>query len=168
MRSLLGVMLVLVFGAGCSSTPDPDTPRITLFAIDPGEVSLSGFDLGEGLGRVPEPPGHDLAKGYFHSYKILGRVDLTGTDRGAQLARFLQEEAELPQGLISGCFEPRHGLRVEQGGTATDYVICFTCQQFDWYAGPKLEWAGKQALFDRSWYDRFTDPLTQAGIELAD
>jgi hypothetical protein len=166
--SALILCVLTVSLLACAGTPRPQGPRITLYAVHP--AGGFGDDLGsvdgEDLGRVADP-GHDLEKGYFHSYKILGQVDLTGDDAGAELVGYLEEEASLPQGLIAGCFEPRHALRVVRDGRVSDYLLCFACRQFDWYEGTDLRWAGKQTL-DPAWRERFTAPLTEAGIELAE
>lgn len=162
MKIFLTLSLLLLVVTGCVSPAEPAGPHVTLYALQP---AVYDYNIGEG-----EPladPGHDPARGYFHSYKILGQVDLTRTDQGTALAGYLLEHTEYPQGLIAGCFEPRHGLRVVEDGNPTDYVICFSCSQFDWYAGENLEWVGKQAM-PSDWYDRFTDPLTDAGIEPAE
>ncbi len=164
MRYACCLVFILLLGTvGCSTAPPTDAPHVTLYAIQP---ALHGYNPGDGI-ETPTDPGHDLANGYFHSYKVLGEVDLTGTDAGTELAGYLEEETDMPQGLIAGCFEPRHGLRVVRDGVTTDYVLCFACKQFDWHAGGDLAWAGKQTL-DHAWYDRFTRPLNDAGIELAD
>lgn len=143
MRMMTILMVMVSVLVACAGTPDHQGPSVTLYAVQP---ALFGYNAGEDIGLIPDP-GHDLSKGYFHSYKIIGQVDLTGTDRGEELTAYLEEEASLPQGLIAGCFEPRHALRVVRDGQASDYLICFACKQFDWYEGNDLHWAGKQALF---------------------
>lgn len=140
------LLLLITATFGCATDPagpEPTAATVTLYAIDPVSDTPDGF----------------------RGYRVIGSVDLTGTAEGAALAAYLEEEADLPQGLITGCFEPRHGLRVVRDGQASDYVICFSCRQFDWYLGTGSD--GKQEM-DPAWYDRFTRPLTDAGIELAD
>ncbi len=63
----------------------------------------------------------------FHGWKVLGRTyapDASG--RRAILASVKQAIGETDG--VSGCFEPRHGLRATKGGRSVDLVICFSCR----------------------------------------
>jgi len=113
MRSASTLLLVLLL-CGCSQkarlaaaiTKLSDTPsKFVLYSLDPG------------------PLVHDesiATATVFHGYDILGRAEITDPDeRGARES----------DGSIGLCFNPRHGLHVEQNGGSVDFVICFECLQ---------------------------------------
>ncbi|XAM01067.1 hypothetical protein OT109_06695 [Phycisphaeraceae bacterium D3-23] len=174
MPMLLALMCVCLL-AGCGNQPrtilPPQAPTVpnapdsvTLYAIDGPVMEGAGFDLGNG----PYDPLADYTPDeLFHDYPILGHVDLTGTPEGAHLARLIEQARDRPQGLIAGCFTPRHALRVVRGGVTVDYVVCFECDQFQWFVGQPAQWAGTQ-YFHPTYRDAFTAPLTAAGIQLAE
>ncbi|MEM9415638.1 MAG: hypothetical protein AAGA29_09205 [Planctomycetota bacterium] len=162
---------------GCDSRPQvvlpphppiiPHAPdAVTLYAIDGPEMEGEEFDLGTGHGPY-DPLADYTPDELFHGYPILGHVNLTGTPEGAHLARLIEQARDRRQGLIAGCFVPRHGLRVIRGGVTVDYVICFECDQFHWFIDAQSRAAGVQ-YFPPTHDDAFTAPLTAAGIELAE
>jgi hypothetical protein len=65
----------------------------------------------------------------FHGYDILGRADISDADERRALVRALARSARESDGSIGACFNPRHGLHVEQSGCSVDFVICFECLQ---------------------------------------
>lgn len=66
----------------------------------------------------------------FHGYDILGRADITDVSDQRVLVRALASGVRASDGHTVGlCFNPRHGLRVEEGGHVIDFVICFECLQ---------------------------------------
>jgi hypothetical protein len=66
----------------------------------------------------------------FHGYDILGRADVTDASEQRALVRALASGARESDGrTVALCFNPRHGLHVEQAGQAMDFVICFECLQ---------------------------------------
>lgn len=137
---------------------------ITLYAIDGPAMSGAGYSVGEfGV--------HDPAKDYeseqlFRGYPILGQVDLSGADTAEQFLVMLEDRIGSEQGLIAGCFIPRHGLRVVRDGRVTDYVICFQCTNFEWYVGGAEDRVGQQSI-SAKYGPVFSQPLIDAGIELA-
>jgi|SRR5438309_9023117 len=122
MRSASTLLLVLLL-CGCSQkarlaaaiTKLSDTPsKFVLYSLDPG------------------PLVHDESidtATVFHGYDILGRAEITDPDERRALVRALARGARESDGSIGLCFNPRHGLHVEQDGGSVDFVICFECLQ---------------------------------------
>jgi len=70
----------------------------------------------------------------FHDSLVLGKWDVTSaSDRLAVIDAVQQGHSE-SDGAKYDCFIPRHGLRVRQNGTQTDYVISFACLKMKRYS----------------------------------
>lgn len=66
----------------------------------------------------------------FHGYDILGRADITDVNEQRALIRALASGVRESDGHTAIlCFNPRHGLHVEENGKSVDFVICFECLQ---------------------------------------
>jgi len=94
-----------------------DAPsRMVLYSLDP----VADFETAQ-------------AKG-FHGHDILGREDITDASEQRALILALASGAHEPDGRpIPLCFNPRHGLHVDQAGHSIDFVICFECIQVQAY-----------------------------------
>jgi hypothetical protein len=126
MRSAsLWLLLLLVCGCtqktrlAASITKLEDSPsKFVLYSLDPG------------------PLAHDESiqtETIFHGYDILGRAEISDADERRALVRALARGARENDGSMGLCFNPRHGLHVEQSGRSADFVICFECLQVHAY-----------------------------------
>lgn len=73
--------------------------------------------------RFPDD-GH---KKFFHGFRILGKAEVTDPNYRNLLATALANDILGNEGIVAGCFEPRHGLRISKGAEVKDLVICFEC-----------------------------------------
>ena len=90
-----------------------DSPsKFTLYSLDPGPLSHD------------ESTQSDTV---FHGYDILGRTDIADPGERRALTQALARGARESDGTIGACFNPRHGLHIEQSGRSVDFVICFEC-----------------------------------------
>ncbi|MEO0476159.1 MAG: hypothetical protein AAF085_09360 [Planctomycetota bacterium] len=147
---------------GCGAS-EPSDLKIILYAIDgpsaEGLFEIESFDVAT-ADSDSDPPE------LFYNYPILGQVELTGTAAANELSGIVEKRVASEQGLIAGCFIPRHGLRVIRDGVTSDYVICFQCTNFEWYEGGSGKRIGQQSISSK-YLAVFTKPLADAGIELA-
>ena len=119
-------------------------------------------------GRDPAPEGKrgqdvPAAIGEFHSYPILGQVEIKDPAQRKQIIAALKDGIA-HGGPMAKCFWPRHGLRAIENGKTVEYVICFQCSRFEEFlAARKLRHepikADVQPTFDK--------PLQDAGIPIA-
>ena len=90
----------------------------------------------------------------FHGYDILGHAEITDANERRALLGALARGARESDGAIGMCFNPRHGVRVEQNARSVDFVICFECLQLHAFGfqrgGEILTSASPQATFDDS------------------
>jgi len=90
----------------------------------------------------------------FHGYHILGQTEISDAKERRTLAQALARGAGENEGNLANCFNPRHGLHVEQSGRAVDFVICFECLRTHAYGFPLgnefLTSASPQRIFDDS------------------
>jgi hypothetical protein len=122
MRSANALLLVLLL-CGCSQKARVAT-AITKLSNSPSKFVLNSLD--------PGPLVHDESvqtATVFHGYDILGRAEITDADERRALVRALARGARDSDGSIGLCFNPRHGLHIEQSGGSVDFVICFECLQ---------------------------------------
>ena len=80
-----------------------------------------------------ERPGHNM-KEAFHNSLVLGKLDVTSASDRLAVINAVQQGHSESDGTTYDCFIPRHGLRVRQNGTQTDYVISFACLQMKTYS----------------------------------
>lgn len=95
----------------------------------------TGSNAVELLSLNPEPRfDKDLPAGRsFHHYEILGSVVLNDLET-RQVASSLWWTTSGISLLSYRCFEPRHGIRVHEGGHIYDLLICFHCGHIIVYA----------------------------------
>ena len=101
----------------------------------------------------------------FHSYPVLGKVEITEAPKLSQLVAALKESID-EHGGGAKCFWPRHGVRVLRGNRWVDYVICFQCGNVYEYTSAsgsrRKEEGGRKPL--KEILNRY---LTDAGVPLA-
>ena len=67
----------------------------------------------------------------FHYYPVLGRVEIKDANLKHELLRALYKGVEDSLGLAAACFNPRHGIRAENGTNWIELVICFECSYME-------------------------------------
>jgi hypothetical protein len=91
----------------------PENPeRLILYSID---------------GRECEPRNPPKDDEYFLDFPVQGKVEITDPEARREILAGLKGIKSNPPFIIPGCFSPRHGVRVVEKGTATDFAICFQC-----------------------------------------
>lgn len=85
-----------------------------------------------------EQKNRDESQG-FHGWKVLGSTQIQDHATRTKLLTAFRSGAEENDGSAAGCFDPRHGIRVEHDGKTFDFVICFTCDSVLWYVDDKKE-----------------------------
>jgi hypothetical protein len=65
----------------------------------------------------------------FHGFNILGKTGIEDPQQRKSLVDALDEGISTVTHGPALCFAPRHGIRVVQGDTQLDLVICFECAQ---------------------------------------
>ena len=112
-------VLLLAATAGCNSnSADPRVAAdgFTLYSID------AGREPGDGSSADGDAPK-------FHGWIVLGKVDIDDRAERSRLINALQEGIDNNNGSPAKCFNPRHALRIVDGDSTTDYLICFECYQ---------------------------------------
>ena len=69
----------------------------------------------------------------FHSYPVLGRVEIKDANQKHRLLRALYKGVEDSDGTVARCFNPRHGIRAVSGTNWIELVICFECSYMQEY-----------------------------------
>ena len=67
-----------------------------------------------------------MKSGEYYGFKILDTVKIRNSSDIANIQTAIQsaiDEGREP----AMCFEPRHGVRIREGGVTTDYLICLEC-----------------------------------------
>jgi len=72
--------------------------------------------------KIVVPPEKD-----FHDYEILGQVKVPMSPKLEGVIMALDRAGQTSSGLVAGCFNPRHGIRVVVGGETYDLLICYQC-----------------------------------------
>lgn len=65
----------------------------------------------------------------FHNFKVLGSITVTSTEAKVVITEFLRAIESYNNGPVAGCFNPRHGLRLEVNGLNYDFLLCYQCAQ---------------------------------------
>ena len=159
MRAAVCVILALSIVGGCSGGARREHARESLKSIaDAEKVTLYSLDF-----RTDQEPGD---AGRFHGYPVLGSIDVSDASRRGAIVAAMSDGIERFRGESGhNCFWPRHGIRAERGGKATDYVICFECAQIEVYDanGSKIH----SMLTTKQPQPTLDRPLKAAGIALA-
>src|ERR1700676_2103674 len=120
LRSTLFVVALIAFG-GCGTMHLRNA--LEQLADSPSHVILYSLEP-----TRPREEGSD-SHSRFHGFAILGSAELRDLVEQKALLQGLAHSSTDARDSVSGCFNPRHGLHVEQAGRAVDLVICFEC---DW------------------------------------
>ena len=145
-------LLIALCLAGCNAVPAPvmkalqNGDQYELLSLDPDRSS---------------PP----APGNFHRWKVLGRTTVADAATRKRLNDALRAGARENNNAVALCFNPRHGIRVRQGDSVLDLVICFECLQVEVFEG---EQRGASFLTSDSPQSVFDEVLREAGVALAD
>ena len=141
-------IIALLTAATCAVAAGSDIPTtIEKLADSPSRVVLYSLHSMHDEGVLPEKT--------FHGYPIRGRADITDLNERRGLVQALARGAhDAAPKLMMACFNPRHGLRIEQGSYAADFVICFECLQVQACGFQPTDFfltsAPPQATFDES------------------
>ena len=115
-------------------------------ATDPSTRASEGFEAEERLDGFP----------------VLGQCVLT-PEAQRRIVGALFDGIHDNDGTVAGCFNPRHGLRVDRNGTRYELVICFECMSL------RVLRDGKRigsALTTAVPAGRFNQTLRAAGVTL--
>jgi hypothetical protein len=151
----LGIVSLLGLACGLAvSAPDaiPEGPRGALEKA--GQIELYSLD--------PDR-GEEKPKDGFHGWKVLGQTTVKNADTLKALVAAFKKGVAENDGIVAGCFNPRHGIRVTHDGKTFDFVICFECYQVEVYIDGKKV---KGFLVTRSPQKAFDKVLKDAGVPL--
>jgi hypothetical protein len=87
--------------------------------------------------KLPEKPKPAPDK-LFHDYPILGKVELRDAERLRYVVQSLDNAGQHSTDVRAGCFDPRHGIRVNRDGVVHDLLICYECFAVSIYEGHRL------------------------------
>jgi hypothetical protein len=102
----------------------------------------------------------------FHSYPVLGKVEVTDASKLRQLVVALKEGID-EHGGGAKCFWPRHGVRVVRGNQWVDYVICFQCGNVYEYTSASGARYKEEGNHRKPLKETLNKYLTDAGVPLA-
>lgn len=122
MKSLLIAALVL-----SGANKEPTLPADALAALDQAEqatlYSLEPHDV---------VTAEDTA---LYKWKVLGQSRISGEPLRA--ARGAYRSAMVQGNFGFACFDPRHAIRIEDGGHVYDFLLCFACYRMSLYKDGK-------------------------------
>lgn len=148
---LLVTSLIVVAGSSCAAER----------AKVPQEEILLGADTFE-LYSLDPARGGPKPKVAFHGWKVLGKTAVKDKKTREKLIVALGKGMAENDGVVAGCFNPRHGIRAVKNGKTVDLVICFECYSFQIFEGKKAS----NALTTRSPAPTFNKVLTDAKVPL--
>jgi hypothetical protein len=100
----------------------------------------------------------------FHHFRVLGKTSISDPATVRKIVTAFESGVSDYDGVPASCFNPRHGIRIDDGAHRTDLVICFECEQVEVFVdGIGLN----DLLISQSPRDVFDDTLKDAGIEPA-
>src|SRR5262249_1520099 len=83
----------------------------------------------------PLPMGFDAeernAVTTFHGFRILGQTPIRDAKVKSRLLAAFYDGIGSSDGMVAGCFNPRHGIRAGQSPKSLDIVVCFQCEQIE-------------------------------------
>ncbi len=129
-----------IFTAGNGYVPAQLRPflqasRLELLSLDPGALRAAQ-KRSEWNATVPQlsETAHQLC----HGYPVLGTVTLSSADDLEEIRaaiRDLDRAGQAWNGLIAGCFTPRHGIRLTTSSGVSDLLICYECHSVTIFEG---------------------------------
>lgn len=147
------LLMFLTSQFACAANENSLTPQV--------QAVLNKADQIELLSLSPEHL-QEKPKDAFHGWRVLGSTTIKGDDKAAALTA-LRAGIAANDGMVAGCFNPRHGVRATQGGKTVDLVICFECLQISVYVGEERE---KGVLTTAQAQPLFNKLLTAAKVPL--
>ena len=160
-NALLGGSLALA--ASCAGDSPNRLPAAAERALrNPDAMELFALDP-----VLPNTPG-STPGAEFHDYTILGRAAVSDAAQRAEVAELVLRGIRESDGRVAACFDPRHGVRVEQGGHVLELVICYECLSLAAYGD--LLGAGvarRSALTSASVGPELTKVFERAGLRIA-
>ncbi|WP_218033103.1 hypothetical protein [Brevifollis gellanilyticus] len=97
--------------------------RLELIALDPGALRPAQKQAGGNAEvQTPQP--------LCHGYPVLGAVTLASAADLEEIRaaiRDLDRSGRTWNGLIAGCFTPRHCIRLATSSGVSDLLICYEC-----------------------------------------
>lgn len=88
--------------------------RITVYALNP--YGFADEDM-------------NVTSGEFHGFEILDSTKINDADEIETIKTALQLAIDEASDDEIMCFEPRHGIRMKQGLSTMDYLICLECEK---------------------------------------
>jgi hypothetical protein len=71
----------------------------------------------------------------FHEHRILGQTSVTTATDRATIDSAVRRSVGSWLRRRYNCFNPRHGIRVTDGTTTYDFLVCFECQSMLLFSG---------------------------------
>ena len=144
------------------------TPLSLISSSDrlPAEVQtiLENADRLELYSISPDLPlGHERVVERFHDHEVLGKLSITAPVQRAAVVKAVLDGIKASDGLISGCFMPRHGLRAISRQVQADLVICYECSKIESHS----IWGDEEVSTTRASKALLNELLQKAGIPLA-
>ena len=162
MRKGRGFFLLVVAFTGCASSPQDEFVRQLEKANSFELYSLEPFkdpDELSSLDEDPTGPGERL-----HGWRVLGKTTVSDDPTRRVITRAFKKA--LDRGTPNKCFYPRHAIRITDGDTTIDLVICFGCENFSVCRNEKWD-DGPSRVISRELQPTLDEALTRAGIPLA-
>jgi hypothetical protein len=156
-------LLLIGLMAGCSTMAAENEPpaQVRNALENPESFILYSLDP-KSEGESSEAAAED--ENLFHGYPVLGKVEVKDAAQRKKLVNTFLRGVSESDGTVAGCFIPRHGIRVTQGKSTIDLVICFQCLSTNVYADGERS---KGFLITRSPLPVFDEALRAADIPLA-
>ncbi|MEO1527066.1 MAG: hypothetical protein AAFX06_16630 [Planctomycetota bacterium] len=73
----------------------------------------------------------------LHGYLVLGKTEIVSAEARAELLDAVSDDIASGS-TISNCFDPHHAIRVIDGDTTKDIVICYQCRGYEQTENGKL------------------------------
>lgn len=135
-------------------------------SADDTKALLNLFDKAERLELISLQPEGPPAKGApaLHGWAVLGKTVVKDAEVRKAMVAALKKGLAESDGSTKDCFNPRHAIRVMNGGKPVDYLICFECSQVIIYADGKTR---AELPITRSPQPVLDKVLRDAGVPLA-
>jgi hypothetical protein len=121
--------------------------------------SSSSFEI---VSLEPSSIGEKHADMLYY-WRVIGRGNVTSKSVKEKLVAALRDSIE-DEPVGASCFDPRHAIRVSNGGHDYDFLICFSCGYLYWYLdGTKQE----TVLIGDAGATTFNKEFKAAGLTIA-
>ena len=123
-KSILPALILLfVATSGCTEEKIPPAANAAL-------EQATSMEL---LSLHPDPRKAEGEEEKFHEWKILGKTVIDEEETLKPLIDRFRKGVNENEGIVAGCFNPRHGIRLTHDDKVHEFVICFECYQVKWY-----------------------------------